>query len=114
MAGRAGLDLRRPRTAAFLLAGGAALALVARVVAAVSAGAGGQVPEASGPAISAPPRAMDVVAGSRFRTIRTRARRSDLAHTTGTALAGVIGLCLLLPRAVLWLFAAVGAIPLTL
>ncbi|MBW0090866.1 DUF1624 domain-containing protein [Pseudonocardia sp. KRD-184] len=103
------LDLRRPRTAAFLLAGGAALALVARVVAAVLR-AGGQVPESSSRHFgSTPPGTWwwlavdDPHSGTPL----------DLAHTTGTALA-VIGLCLLLPRALLWLPAAVGAIPLTL
>ena len=103
------LDLRTPRVAGALAAGGAALAVAASVSSAVLR-ATGNVPEVTGRQYgSTPPTTWWWLAVDTPHS----ATPFDLAHTTGTALA-VIGLALLLPRAVLWLPAAVGAVPLTL
>lgn len=103
------LDLRAPRVAGALAAGGVALAVAAALSSGVL-GATGNVPQVTGRQYgSTPPTtwwwlAVDAPhSGTPF----------DLAHTTGTALA-VIGLALLVPRMVLWVPAAVGAVPLTL
>lgn len=107
------LDLRRVDVAAWLLAGGAALALAAAVTSAALLGSA--------------PISADALAEHRYGTTPTdtwwwlavdlphSGAPLDLAGTTGSALA-VLGLMLLLDRRaapLLWLPAATGAIPLT-
>jgi hypothetical protein len=111
------LDLRSTRLAAVLLAGGGAVAVLASAASALLLGPGGGA-TAIGPAI----------AGRRYGTTPTdtwwwlaldaphSGTPLNLAHTTGGALA-VLGAMLLLARwarPVVWLPAAVGAVPLTL
>ena len=110
------LDLRSPRVAAGLLGGGTAVAVLASVTSAVLVGIGAAALD--------PGELADRQYGSTptdtWWWLVIDAPHSgtplDLAHTTGTALA-VLGLALLLARwapAVVWVPAAVGAIPLTL
>ena len=111
------LDLRSTRVAAGLLGGGAALAVAAWAGSALLLGPGG------GAAVLGPD-----LADRRYGTVPTdtwwwlaveaphTGTPFDLAHTTGTALV-VLGAMLLLARAapaVVWPFAAVGAMTLTL
>jgi uncharacterized membrane protein len=111
------LDLRSPRVAAGLLAGGAGLAVAAWAGSALLLGPGG------GAAVLGPD-----LADRRYGTVPTDSwwwlaveaphtgTPVDLAHTTGTALA-VLGAMLLIARAapvLVWPLAAVGAMPLTL
>lgn len=111
------LDLRRVPVAVGLLAGGVALALLASTVSAVLLGpAGGAA--AIGPAFDE--HRYGTTPTGTWWWLAVDARHSgtpvDLAHTTGTALA-VLGATLLLARwsrPLVWVPAAVGAVPLTL
>jgi uncharacterized membrane protein len=112
------LDLRRARTAVGLLIGGSAVAAAATAGSRLLLGRGG------GAAVLGP----EALAERNYGTTPTdtwwwlaidaphSGTPFDLAHTSGTALA-VIGAMLLLARwsrALVWVPAAVGAIPLTL
>ncbi len=112
------LDLRRARTAVGLLIGGAAVAAAATAGSRLLLGRGG------GAAVLGP----EALAERNYGTTPTdtwwwlaidaphSGTPFDLAHTSGTALA-VIGAMLLLARlsrVLVWVPAAVGAIPLTL
>ncbi len=110
------LDLRRRGVAAALLGGGAALALAA-------AAASRSLVAAAGPALD-PESLLERRAGTTSTStwwwlavdLPHSGTPFDLAHTTGTALA-VLGAALLLARAappLVWVPAAVGAVPLTL
>jgi len=110
------LDLRRTRTAALLLAGGAALAAGASAVSAALLGAGGAA--ALGSELG--DRRAGTVPTESWWWLAVQAPHTgttpDLAHTTGTALA-VLGAALLVARFVPALArpaATVGAVPLTL
>lgn len=112
------LDLRRPRVAVGLLAGGTVLALAATAVSAALLGPGG----------GAAAIGQGALEQHRYGTTPTdtwwwlavdlphSGTPLDLAHTTGSALA-VLGVLLLLARwarPLVWVPAAVGAVPLTL
>ncbi|GAA3233687.1 hypothetical protein GCM10017691_29510 [Pseudonocardia petroleophila] len=105
------LDLRDRRTAGWLLGGGVALAVAAAAGSAWLVGVAGPALDLRGERFSG------TTPVDTWWWLVVDAPHSgtpfDLAHTTGTALA-VLGLALLLPRSVLWLPAAVGAVPLTL
>jgi hypothetical protein len=110
-------DLRSTRVAASLLGGGAALAVAAAAGSRVLLGPGGGA-AALGPELAQ--RRYGTVPTDTWWWLAVEAPHTgtpfDLAHTTGTALA-VLGAALLVARVapgVLWPFAAVGALPLTL
>ncbi|HXV94716.1 MAG TPA: heparan-alpha-glucosaminide N-acetyltransferase domain-containing protein [Pseudonocardia sp.] len=111
------LDLHRTRTAAGLLAGGAALAVAATAASALLLGPGGGG-DVLGP--GATQQRYGTVPTDTWWWLAVEAPHTgtplDLAHTTGTALA-VLGAMLLLARfarPLVWVPAAVGAVPLTL
>ena len=115
------LDLRRTRTAWWLLGGGAGLAVVAWGTSALLLATGGAdaIAAASGPGALATQR-YGTVPASTWWWLAAELPHSgtpvDLAHTTGCALA-VLGALLLLARRfplVVAPVAAIGAIPLTL
>ncbi|MBW0119559.1 heparan-alpha-glucosaminide N-acetyltransferase domain-containing protein, partial [Pseudonocardia abyssalis] len=105
------LDLRDRRVGGWLLGGGAALAVVAAAGSWWLVGVAGPALDERGV------RHYGTTPVEAWWWLVVDAPHSgtpfDLAHTIGTALA-VLGLGLLLPRAVAWLPAAVGAVPLTL
>jgi uncharacterized membrane protein len=109
------LDLRRPQVAAGLLGGGVALAVAASVASALLLGLGGAAalgPEATQGRYGTTPT--DTWWWMAVDTPHSGAPL-DLAATTGTALA-VLGAMLLLARRarpLVWVPAAVGAVPLT-
>jgi hypothetical protein len=110
-------DLRSTRVAGWLLGGGVALAVAAAAGSAVLLGSGGGA-AALGPELAR--RRYGTVPTDTWWWLAVEAPHTgtpfDLAHTTGTALA-VLGAALLVARfapRVLWLPAAVGALPLTL
>jgi uncharacterized membrane protein len=111
------LDLRRVRVAVGLLVGGAALAMSASVGSAVLLSGGGAAAIGSSALRT---RRYGTTPTDTWWWLVVDAPHSgtpfDLAHTTGTALA-VLGAMLLLARWVrplVWVPAAVGAVPLTL
>jgi uncharacterized membrane protein len=110
-------DLRSTRVAAWLLGGGAALAVAAAAGSAWLLGPGGGA-AALGPDLAR--RRYGTVPTDTWWWLAVEAPHTgtpfDLAHTTGTALV-VLGAALLVARSarwVLWPLAAVGALPLTL
>lgn len=111
------LDLRRIRSGGMLLAGGAVLAVLANVVSAVLLGQFGGLAVLGRRALGE--RAYGSTPTGTWWWLATDAPHSgtplDLAHTTGTAVA-VLGAMLLLAhwsRALVWLPAALGGVPLT-
>jgi uncharacterized membrane protein len=112
------LDLGRPRVAAVLLGGGATLAGLASATSALLLGPGGGAAAIGAAALET--RHFGTTPTDTWWWLAVDAPHSgtplDLAHTTGTALA-VLGAMLLLARwarALVWVPAAVGAVPLTL
>lgn len=112
------LDVRRVRVAAGLLVGGAVLAVAATVTSGLLLGPGGGA-AAIGPGALSDRRYGTTPTGTWWWLAVDTPHSGaplDLAHTTGAALA-VLGAMLLLARwspALVWVPAAVGAVPLTL